>query len=90
MHLTYYNQDVYSETVSTAPPRERLARPTDIEVTLEMIEAGVDCFFDTPGSELLWSSPEDFRDVVRRCFLTMLRMRSEHPCEGQRRDFVNL
>jgi hypothetical protein len=67
-----------------------VAPGTDIEVTPEMIEAGVDCFFDTPGSELLWSSPEDFRDVVKRCFLTMLRMRSGHSCEAQRRDFVNL
>jgi hypothetical protein len=52
MHLTYPNQDAYSEQASTANAKEAGASEKEIEVTPAMISAGVTAlaFYD-PGFE---------------------------------------
>jgi hypothetical protein len=44
----------------------------EIEVTPEMIEAGIDKLYDLP--ELLGPSPEQLREAVRAVFNEMLRV----------------
>jgi hypothetical protein len=49
----------------------------DVEITPEMIEAGIDCFYDLP--ELLGPSKEQLEKALSRAFCRMLLVR-----KGQR------
>jgi hypothetical protein len=85
MHLTDHPDDAHKGIASTAKAEEAGAPVDEIEVTSAMIDAGVDCFFDGLNSECLWSSPEPFKDVVKRSFLAILRARQKSYREGPRR-----
>jgi hypothetical protein len=71
--------DQYSEqeTACRRDAGDAGAPGNEIEVTPEMIEAGIDCFYDLP--ELLGPSKEQLQDAVKRSFLAMLRLHSVGP-----------
>lgn len=51
---------------------------TEIEITAEMIAAGVDCFYDLP--ELLGPSEEQLGDTLKRAVHAMLGVRRLSCC----------
>ena len=57
------------------------------EVTPEMMEAGVDCFYDLP--ELLGPSGEELRSTLKKAFQRMIEVRLEQRCEALPRDHVS-
>lgn len=53
---------------------DRDACSGEIKVTPEMLDAGMDCFFDLPS--LFESSVDDLRTALHRAFIAMLTARS--------------
>ena len=56
----------------------------EIEITPEMLNAGLGCFWDLP--ELLGPDEEDLRVTLKRAFLRMLEVRREQCSSALRRD----
>lgn len=53
---------------------DRPAKANEVEVTEEMIDVGMDCFFDKPGVD---PTTAEMREMLRRAFLRMLQVRRE-------------
>jgi hypothetical protein len=75
MHLTYPNQDVYLEAASTAEAEETGAPEADLDVTPEMIDAGVSAFYDL-CPELEMPPMLTARDLVSRILAASLQDRT--------------
>ena len=70
MHLTYPDSDTHTGAVSTANAGETGAPEAKIEITPEMIEAGV-CQYCSADDIL-----ETKEEIVRRVFLAMCRAKT--------------
>ena len=67
--MTDHDHDV--ESARRDRPAAKGRDASEIEVTPEMLDTGVDCFYDLP--ELLGPTEERLRDTPKTAFLRMLR-----------------
>jgi hypothetical protein len=74
MYLTYHAHDVGSGS-RDRPDAERLVAG-EIEVTPEMIEAGIDEFYTFHWDECSEIDAEEIREAMRAAFVAMWRARS--------------
>jgi hypothetical protein len=86
MHLTYPNQDAYSEAVSTAKAEGAGAPETKIEITPEMIEAGCEQM-DALAHPALEPTPKERRLAVIEIFRAMIAAQPKSP-SGDQQPFV--
>ncbi len=49
---------------------------SEVEITAEMIDAGLDCFYELP--ELLGPTEDQLRETLKVAFCAMLRARREY------------